>query len=117
MVHQGRIAEFEVVELDGLRTQVLDAALAELLCRSGCQVRALACVQEAMRQAESARARFEGPGESAERLRAMVAERVAGRRDRRGTRRARAVLELARDPGGGPTSASETVKPVGAGHP
>lgn len=98
VVHQGRVAESDVVELDGLRTQALDVALAELLCRGDSQRRALSCLHQAMKQADEVERDVRGSGHGAESLRAMVAERVARRRDRRGTRRAAAVLELARDP-------------------
>lgn len=98
VVHQGHVAESDVVELDGLRTQALDVALAELLCRGSSQRRAMTCLHQAMAQADAVERDGRGAGHGAESLRAMVAERVARRRDRRGTRRAAAVLELARDP-------------------
>ena len=88
VVRQGSIRESEVVELDGLRVHALDVALAELLC-GGSQRRALACLERALGRLARA---------GAEQLRGLVAERIARRVDRRGTRRAAALLELARDP-------------------
>ncbi|GAA4620202.1 hypothetical protein GCM10023108_48390 [Saccharopolyspora hordei] len=83
-VHQGWVRECDVVELDGLRTQALDLAIAELLC-TGDQRTALDCLERALGQL----------GERAEHFRAVVAERVARRRDRRGTRRASSLIDLA----------------------
>lgn len=87
-VRQASIRESEVAELDGLRVHVLDVALAELLC-TGPQRSALACLEQALDRLTPA---------GAEHLRGLVVERVARRSDRRGTRRAAALLELARDP-------------------
>ncbi|MER5387865.1 hypothetical protein [Saccharopolyspora sp. NPDC002686] len=83
-VHQAWVRECDVVELDGLRTQALDFAITELLC-TGDQRQALDCLEQALGQL----------GEHAEHFRELVAERVARRRDRRGTRRASALLGLA----------------------
>lgn len=83
-VHQAWVRECDVVELDGLRTQALDFAITELLCISD-QRQALDCLELALGQL----------GEHAEHFRELVAERVARRRDRRGTRRASALLGLA----------------------
>ncbi|MCI2419070.1 hypothetical protein MOQ72_16620 [Saccharopolyspora sp. K220] len=84
VIHQAWIRECDVVELDGLRTQALDVAIAELLC-TGPQRPALDCLEQALAQL----------GDSAERFRAIVGERLARRRDRRGTRQAAALLQLA----------------------
>ncbi|WP_207954349.1 hypothetical protein [Saccharopolyspora elongata] len=84
VIHQAWVRECDVVELDGLRTQALDVAICELLC-TGEQRSALDCLEQALAQL----------GEAAERFRALVAERLARRRDRRGTRRATALLQLA----------------------
>ena len=86
-VRQAWIRESDVLELDGLRVFALDAVLAELLC-TGPQRLALACVEEALGEP--------GPGR-AEHLSALIAERIARRRDRRGTRKAMALLDLAWD--------------------
>ncbi|MER7013933.1 hypothetical protein ABT324_21145 [Saccharopolyspora sp. NPDC000359] len=83
-VHQAWVRECDVVELDGLRTQALDFAITELLC-TGDQRQALDCLEQALGRL----------GEQAERFRALVGERIARRRDRRGTRRASALLGLA----------------------
>lgn len=84
-VRQAWVRESDVVELDGLRVQALDVALAELLC-TGPQRMALASLEQAL-------GHF--PAAAAEELRGLVGERVARRRDRRGTRRATGLLELA----------------------
>lgn len=84
-VRQTWIRERDVQELDGLRVFALDITLAELLC-NGPQRVALACLEEALAQA--------GPSRSLQ-LRALIRERIAIRRDRRGTRQAGALLELA----------------------
>lgn len=89
VVHQGRIREPDVVELDGLRVYALDIALAELLC-TGPRVTALACLEQALAELDS---------DGAEHVRGLLVERVNRRVDRRGTRRARAVLEFVRDSG------------------
>ncbi len=83
-VHQAWIRECDVVELDGLRTQALDVAITEMLC-TGPQRSALDCLEQALAQL----------GETAERFRMLVAERLMRRRDRRGTRKAAALLQLA----------------------
>jgi hypothetical protein len=84
VIHQAWIRESDVVELDGLRTQALDVAITELLC-TGPQRPALDCLEQALAQL----------GETAEHFRALVGERLARRRDRRGTRQAAALLQLA----------------------
>lgn len=85
VVHQSWIRECDVLELDGLRVHALDVAVTELLC-TGPQRRALACLEQALDQL--------GAGRS-EHFRALIAERIARRRDRRGTRRGSALLDLA----------------------
>jgi hypothetical protein len=82
---QAWVRESDVVELDGLRTQALDVALAELLC-TGLQRVALASLEQALGWF---------PPAAAEGLRRLVGERLDRRRDRRGTRRATGLLELA----------------------
>ncbi|MGP4015573.1 hypothetical protein [Saccharopolyspora sp. 5N708] len=83
-IHQAWIRECDVVELDGLRTQALDVAITELLC-TGPNRPALDCLEQALAQL----------GETADQFRALVGERLARRRDRRGTRQAAALLQLA----------------------
>lgn len=85
-VHQGRIGESDVVELDGLRVHTLDAALTALLC-TGPRRMASACLKQALGGLDAG---------GAERLRGRIVERVRRRVDRRGTKQAAAVLELVR---------------------
>jgi hypothetical protein len=87
-VRQAWIRESEVIELDGLRVHTLDVALAELLC-TGPQRLALACLEQALGRFETSRA---------EHFRALVRERISRRRDRRGTRQAIGLLDLAWGP-------------------
>lgn len=85
IVHQGDVAERDVLTMDGLRLLPLDLAVAEVLCSSPRRA-ALACADQAMRGlCPDDRAGFVE----------QVAERLAGRVDRRGTRRAMALLGLA----------------------
>lgn len=83
-VQQGWIHESDVIELDDLRVLALDVALSELLC-TGPQRMALACVEQALHTA----------GRRGEQFRSLIGHRVARRRDRRGTRQATGLLELA----------------------
>ncbi|RCW43739.1 hypothetical protein DFQ14_106219 [Halopolyspora algeriensis] len=89
VVHQGRIGESDVVELDGLRTHALDIALTDLLC-TGSRKMALDCLKQAFGGLDTG---------GVERLRGRIAERLGRRVDRRGTKQAAAVLALARDSG------------------
>ncbi|MEB3368110.1 hypothetical protein [Saccharopolyspora mangrovi] len=84
IVHHAWLRESEVIELDGLRVQALDVALADVLC-TGPQRWALDCLERALGRL----------GSGAEHFRALVGERLVRRRDRRGTRKAFALLELA----------------------
>ena len=85
VVHQGDVAERDVVMMDGLRVLPLDLAVAEVLCSSPRRA-ALACADQALREIRASdRAGFV----------AQVAERLAARADRRGTKRAAALLDLA----------------------
>lgn len=86
-VRQARVREPDVQLLDGLRVFALDVALTELLC-TGPQRVALACLEQALAQLTS-------EGGETERFRRLVAERLSRRVDRRGTRRAAGLLELA----------------------
>ncbi|WP_243792036.1 hypothetical protein [Saccharopolyspora gloriosae] len=103
VVKQTWINEADVIELDGLRVYALDAALAEMLC-TGERRTALACLEQALAVLGSAAVRFH----------AVVAEQVARRRDRRGTRRAAELLELARL---GPSGAVPVVARIEAAVP
>ncbi|NHD19066.1 MULTISPECIES: hypothetical protein [Actinopolyspora] len=89
VVRQGRVREREVVELDGLRAQVLDVALTEVLCTAEEQL-AVACLRQATALPDVELGRG---------LWAMVEQRLVRRSDRRGTRRARSLLEAVRAPG------------------
>lgn len=93
-VRQAWIREADVVRLAGLRVHALEAAIAELLC-TGPQRAALACLEQTLVEL--------GPGGGAH-FKGLVAERLARRVDRRGTRQAGALLNLAR---ADPTLASE----------
>lgn len=84
VVRNSWIRETDVDVLDGLRVHALDFAIAELLC-TGPERQALDCLERALA----------GLGKRAERFRALVGQRLARRRDRRGTRRALGLLELA----------------------
>jgi hypothetical protein len=85
VVHQGGVAPSDVTTLDGLRVQPLDLAVSEVLC-DGPRRGALACADQALRGL-----RAEDRAEFVARVRVRLAERI----DRRGTRRAAAVLSLA----------------------
>lgn len=83
VVRQSRVRESEVVELDGLRTQVLDVVLTEVLCTAGDETFASACLRRTLSVVTPAAARE---------LVELVRWRIATRADRRGTRRALALL-------------------------
>ncbi len=86
VVHQGdSVPERDVTVVDGLRVLVADLAVADLLCAAPRRT-ALACADEALRALR--------PEDRACFVR-DVADRLARRPDRRGTRRATAVLSLA----------------------
>jgi hypothetical protein len=85
VVHQGRAGPAELRLVAGLRTQRLPAALAEVLCVAA-RRSALAAVDQALHP-------LRPPARRA--LRAEIATALAGRVDRRGTRRAAALLDLA----------------------
>ncbi|GAB3684335.1 hypothetical protein [Saccharopolyspora tripterygii] len=84
VVHHAWFRETDAIELDGLRVQALDVALADVLC-TGPQRSALDCLERALCRL----------GAGAEHFRALIGERLRRRRDRRGTRKALALLELA----------------------
>jgi hypothetical protein len=83
VVHQGEVRDVTV--LDGLRVLPLDLAVAEVLCVSS-RGTALACADQAMRGLRP---------DDRPVLAADVTARLASRTDRRGTRRAGALLSLA----------------------
>ncbi|MGB3440062.1 MAG: DUF559 domain-containing protein [Actinophytocola sp.] len=84
-VHHGSYDEQDVMVLDGLRVYALECALTELLCRAS-RPTALACADQALAMTP--------PNERTE-FRAEVAHRITVRKDRRGTRRAEILLDLA----------------------
>ncbi|MBB6378860.1 hypothetical protein BKA01_006120 [Pseudonocardia eucalypti] len=75
----------DIVELAGLRVFCLERVISDLLCTARPRD-AIAVVDQALRLCD-------GPGQ--ERLRARLAERLTERPDRRGTRRAAQLLDLA----------------------
>lgn len=87
IVRQAWVRERDVQWLDGLRVFALDVAVTELLC-VGPQRVALACLEQAL-------ANLASEAGEAEQFRRVVAERLSRRPDRRGTRRAAGLLELA----------------------
>lgn len=85
VVHSGVFEEQDVHDVADLPTMALDFALTEVLCRES-RRDALACADQAFAMTpERERAEF----------RAAVAERIRARRDPRGRRRGRRLLELA----------------------
>lgn len=82
---QAYLDEADVLVLDGLRTLALEAVLTELLCTVYRPV-AFACLDQALAMLD---AEFREP------MRAELECRLAERADRRGTRRAQALVELA----------------------
>lgn len=86
VVHQGdTVPDRDVTVVDGLRVLVADLAIADLLCTAPRRT-ALACVDQALRPLRPE----DRPGFVRD-----VAARLASRADRRGTRRAAALLSLA----------------------
>jgi uncharacterized protein DUF559 len=85
VVHQGSYDDGDVTERDGLRTIVLDHALAELACRAPRRT-AIACLDQGIALT---------PADGRAELRAEVAARIAARADPRGRRRAEILLDLA----------------------
>lgn len=85
VVHQGTLGSSDIVLLDGLRALQLDLAVAEVLCEAPRRA-ALACVDQALHGLAA---------EDRPQFIANVQQRLASRADRRGTRRAAAVLSLA----------------------
>lgn len=95
VVRQGRIRAEDVVELEGLPVHRLEVTIAELL-RSAPRRAALACADQALRMIAKGRR---------EAFRAEVRRVLAAEPDRRGTRRAGALLDLAT---GRPVSPAES---------
>jgi hypothetical protein len=85
VVHQGNTAAQDVIMMDGLRVLPLDLAVADVLCSSPRRA-ALACADQALRDMR--------PTDRTDFV-AQVAERLADRTDRRGTKRALALLDKA----------------------
>lgn len=84
VVHHGSFGPNDVELVDGLRTQVLDLALADVLCRDERRI-GIACADQALAMLPDAgRAKF----------RAAVDRRVVLRADSRGCRRAGALFDL-----------------------
>lgn len=84
VVHHGAFETQDVHDVAGLRTIALDCALTEVLCREN-RRDALACADQAFAMT---------PGHERAEFRASVAERLRVRRDPRGRRRGRRLLEL-----------------------
>lgn len=84
-VHHGHVDEQDVVMLDGLRVQAMEATMAELLCRAS-RRGALACLDQAIA--------LTPPGQRDE-FRAEILYRIGARRDPRGRRRSQILLNLA----------------------
>jgi hypothetical protein len=85
IVHQGDLSPDDVTTLDAMRVLALDLTLAEVLCTAPRRA-ALACVDQALRGLRQ---------EDKDDLVAQVKQRLTRRTDRRGTRRAAALLGLA----------------------
>jgi hypothetical protein len=85
VVHQGDVPERDVVPVDGLRVLAAWQAVADLLCGTSRRA-ALACADQALRDLR--------PEDRADFV-AEVRRRLAARADRRGTRQAGLLLELA----------------------
>jgi hypothetical protein len=85
VVHSGAASESEVVVPDGMRSQRLEIALAEVLCRSSGRSE-IACADQVLGMvAERERGRFRG----------LIEDAIRNRPDLRGTLRAGFVLGLA----------------------
>jgi hypothetical protein len=85
VVHNGRLPDEEIDEVDGLRVLRLDRALADLLCRAAPRD-ALAVTDQALARARD---------EDRQRLRSAIGRRIDARADPRGTVRGRELLALA----------------------
>ncbi|WP_285752916.1 DUF559 domain-containing protein [Lentzea sp. NBRC 105346] len=83
-VHYGRFDDADVEEVDGLRCLILDAAIAEMLCR-GERSTALACADQAMALA---------PIADRPEIKASIGYRIDHRDDPRGSRQGHYLLDL-----------------------
>ena len=106
-VHQGRVPADSVVTLDGLPVVTLDHAVSDVLCTAPRRL-ALCCAdQVAATQPRAQQAAFVQ----------QVAERLANRADRRGTRRAEQLLELVDGAAESPAESSLRLIIADAGFP
>jgi hypothetical protein len=103
VIHHDRFADEDVGELHGLTIFAFDFVIAELLCTASRRL-ALACTDQALAAA--------GPA-----LVDQVASRLERRDDRRGTRRAAALLELATGKADSPPESWLLLMVVDAGFP
>ncbi|NKQ55709.1 DUF559 domain-containing protein [Amycolatopsis sp. K13G38] len=85
VVHRGAVKPQDVVEIGGLRTVVLEVALAEVLCRDDRRT-AMSCADQALALV---------PGSERAEFRACVEERIRTRPDPRGRRQGLSLLDLA----------------------
>lgn len=86
VVHNGAMVEADLTSVDGLPILGLERTLTDILCCTTAQPTALAVLDEALRMIE--------PGRR-EQFRARLEDRLAHRRDPRGTRCGRRLLDLA----------------------
>ncbi len=107
VLHHGRTHPDEVVRLAGLPVQTLARAVAETLCGRHRRI-AFACTDQAL-------ARFEEPARA--QFRTLVAGHLELREDRRGTVRAKQLLELATGLAESPAESSTLLIVVEAGFP
>lgn len=107
VVHHGRASECDAEEVDGLRSQTLDCALAAVLCRAA-RKSAIACADQALGLHTS---------DSREEFRAWTEYRIEARSDPRGRRRGRALLDLATGLAESPPESWTLLALVDAGHP
>jgi Protein of unknown function (DUF559) len=106
-VHQGRVAAESLVTLHGLPAVALDLAVCDVLCTAPRRL-ALACADQAVaRLPRSEQAPFID----------QVAQRLHSRLDRRGTRRARGLLDLVDGAAESPPESSLRLIVVDAGFP
>lgn len=105
--HQGTVDELNVLEVDGLRLEALDLVIAGLLCRAERRI-ALAITDQALATGTPARR---------EEFKGLVAWQIAGRADKRGTRRAEYLLGLATGVPESPAESQLLVSLVDAGLP
>lgn len=107
-VHYYQYDPADVVEIDGLRSLVLDHALADLLCRGRDRATVLACADQALGALP--------PQQRAE-FKADLAVRIAARRDSRGRRQGVFLLDLATGLPESPAESTLLMKIAEAGFP